>query len=63
MEYFHKKINVSKNMEEYLRVARDEPHVSVGGVLCLGIVKEKSCIILPKYGEEIKEKKKELRLK
>ena len=29
----------------------------------LGIVRHNSCRILPKYGEEIKEKRKELRLR
>ena len=50
-------------MEEWLRVALDEPHVSVGGLLGLGIVRWNSVRILPKYGEELKERKKDLRLK
>ena len=41
-------------------MGRDKPQVSVGGLLGLGTVKQNSCRILPKYGEELKEEKKKL---
>ena len=63
VEDFQNKINASKKVEEYLRVPQDDPQVSVGGLLGLGTVRWNSVIIFPMYGEELKDKKKELRLK
>ena len=42
-------------------MARDKPQVSVRGLLGIKTVGKNSCRMMPKYGEYIKEKRKELR--